>query len=164
MSGERHQVLLSCGFHKHVSVAEPPPPTVGPFNNGRRPTNRGRNSQRNEAHARRRHRRGCVCNDRRWALAARGLERQKKVWDIQAYDTCVNAADKRFVNGQTNWETYQETNSFSAARRPVVLGEQEAGVHGACDFPDPTADTRFRGGPPPRQGLDFPTATAIPHK
>ena len=52
-----------------------------------------------------------------FAMTAGGLlqpavSSAEKVWDIQAYDTCVNAADKRFVNGQTNWETYQDELVF----------------------------------------------------
>ncbi|SRX78615.1 hypothetical protein [Mycolicibacterium parafortuitum] len=40
----------------------------------------------------------------------------ERIWDIQDYDSCVRAADIRFVNGQTNGATYADEVKFCCLR------------------------------------------------
>ncbi|MGV0716345.1 hypothetical protein ABQE93_13170 [Mycolicibacterium sp. XJ662] len=84
----------------------------------------------------------------------------KDSWDIGAYDTCVDGANKRYGNGTTTAQTYRDEIRFCCEMSGGEWNSTGNFGRGKCEAPPATAQTAPQS---PGEVVQAPTAgTADP--
>lgn len=97
-------------------------------------------------------------------LAAPAVSHAEKVWDIGAYDSCMHAAESRYVNGQTDSDGFTDERNFCCIMSGGELNG--SGMTAKCEAPPATAQSApqapWEAGRAPRPETATPGQVAPP--